>query len=523
MQQPPRHPSGRARSKSTSAAAGDDTRRNATRKLHEDVRHELRLALDSGKVSSEESYRAMSKFVFTFGRYIKPTRIIGTLLKELTETIYSSGINAEGNYSSARIASILLFTDVWLRSMIHCESLTQNNQVLDMVRRLCRSTSSAIREAAARVYCSLVWALSNRRLKRQMRCVTTPLGSSSSSSIIGGPHAHQQRIWSLTFSALAAIMSEIEWQEFARIPFADFQGKAWSEPERFPNRAPLLRAFIDRSNNIGAWTASSILAQKTDKSKAAAFNAFIMLAAGCLEAGNFSSASSLMNGFALRALDRVKELLPVKGKYILMYNKLNDILGASHGYANYRKALEARTKAKEAFIPNCAVILKDLTFIEDANPDTADNGTRINGQKMDLLQRVFEIRHRSITQKYDNEKKREGEKDPRKKAAYAYAAQMFTRLPHLSDKELEDLSLKVRPYAAGASETSDSDSHTLEEENSSVANSQASGGALEDSDASDRVFDLPLDLSTMSDRSFLLSAAVSSPASAKLSPSVTNV
>lgn len=348
------------------------------RKLRSSVKLEFKSAIDGIRSAPDNAYKIASKFVYTFRRYIEPRRLSALLVKAMNNALQNA---ATDKRFTERIRSLLAFSDVWLRTRIDTECIERHDGFLSIIRKLNWATDEGVREWASRVMCSLLWALSGRRcgyVDEEFYSELAPDGSSG-------------RLWSHKVSSLAEILSSIEWGKFVSIPFADFNNKAWSNAAEYPSRALLLRAFIDRSNRMSDWVLSSVLAQRTLPARAKAFEAFVLLAQECLQEGNYNSASAILGGLQVSEIDRVKSRLPVAKKYIFLFNMIVEQTSPVQNYAKYRRALAERMEARKRFIPITAVLLKDLTFIEDGNPDTRNEGTSINAEKMTLLQSTYEI------------------------------------------------------------------------------------------------------------------------------------
>jgi hypothetical protein len=181
----------------------------------------------------------------------------------------------------------------------------------------------------------------------------------------------------------------------------------------------------------------------------------------------------------------------VGDKYVKLFNHTATEVSPTSNYAQYRHLLSRALQGRKRFIPIMAVILKDLTAIEEANPDVL-NESDINTQKTGLLQDTYETMHRSRVLPYKLSASKADN-------AHFYAVQVFERLPRLSQDQITKLSHTIRPPGpAGADKQVDTPtSESLSQGSGSEAQDDASGSTYND------LVDLPLDLSSLSDKSFL--------------------
>lgn len=460
------------------------------------------------------AYRSITRFIYTFRRYTTAKRLFDLTLATLNRVLKRAFKDQDKFEKNA--ASLLTFADVWLRTLIDTECLERSNRFASIISRLSRTKSEAVSEKASRVMCSLVAALVHRsRLGsasdddegEDYRIATlAPLTTRPSLSDYTKMSTHETgHLWAHKHETIASLFAVVEWRHFAAIPFADFQNKAWSDPEKFPNRAIVLREFIERSNRISDWVATGILAQRTSKSKASILQAYVLLAKHCYEAGNYNVASSILLGIQSNEVDRIKKQLDIEAKYITLFMFLDSKLTQLSNYAPYRATLADRIASGKPFVPIMAVLLRDLTFIEDANPNTTENaGIQINVGKMDQLQDSYEIINRARVRPYKATKL-----DP----GHAYALMVLEKLPRLSQPERQTLSERFKPrVSAVASDAHDENHHSgrsspasSRSTSVSAANPADSPLFMEDSSGSSRndLVDMPLDLSSMSDKSFL--------------------
>jgi len=64
------------------------------------------------------------------------------------------------------------------------------------------------------------------------------------------------------------------------------------------------------------------------------------------------------------------------------FKLLNKLMSPKKNYKRYR---DFHSASKPPFVPFLGVFLTDFTFIDESNPDTLEDGTIINFQKMRML------------------------------------------------------------------------------------------------------------------------------------------
>jgi hypothetical protein len=461
--------------------------------LARNVEEEFKTTVDAIYQCPDEAYKTASKFVYAFGRYITSKKLTKILIKDLTKVMQNAFTDPK---FEKRIASLLAFSDIWLRTRIDTKCIERNDGFVAILKRLYRATGEATREWASRVMCSLLWSLTRRSQDEEYKKRGPYCEISHETPYTGS------RLWSRNnkISFLTEVLSYIEWTKFTQVPFEDFQKKSWSEPLKYPNRALLLRAFIERNNRMSDWVSSTVLAQRTPETRAKAFEVLTLLAKECLDQGNYNCASCIMSGLQNRAVERVKTLIPVRKDYIFLFNFVDNATRPTANYREYRRAQSARIASRKRFIPICSTILRDLTYIEDGNPDTKDGGTAINRDKISLIYFTNDIIHLASVIPYQF---------PISKVepAHAYVLGVFEKLPRLSDSDLCALSGKIKPYPPDSSEEEgalvDSQSATRNTSQSISAPPQDAFDESSGLSAGDLI-DLPLDLSSLNDKSFLL-------------------
>lgn len=179
---------------------------------------------------------------------------------------------------------------------------------------------------------------------------------------------------------IAAQLTFVDFQMFASIPVA-----AFTNP-----KAPAIRDFIERSNAISYWVASNILAQSTPAAQSFAVALFVQVAHWCEKMGNFNACFCILNGFGIWSVSRLFGVWQIKAQFKVMYLWLRERFNEKSNFDTYRDTLRKRMEIGPTTpcIPYLAVTFKDLTFIEDANPDWTQE-KEPNSTKIALIGKVL--------------------------------------------------------------------------------------------------------------------------------------
>lgn len=113
---------------------------------------------------------------------------------------------------------------------------------------------------------------------------------------------------------------------------------------------------------------------------------FIKLMESLLQMRNFYSLMAIYLALSLMAIDRLgKTWKGLPSRYVVVWDKIKTLMDPSNNFMNYRKLWISSELPK---IPTPTVFLKDLTFIEEGNPDLDGNGM-INFNKLVMLGRCI--------------------------------------------------------------------------------------------------------------------------------------
>jgi son of sevenless-like protein len=172
-------------------------------------------------------------------------------------------------------------------------------------------------------------------------------------------------------SVVAATIAVEDASLFRDVQFKEFLHKSWSDP-KFEEIAPGLFKMTQRFNQLGQWVAYEIVRPELPKERAHVIQAFVSIAQELLELRDYSGMLAIMGGLNNSSVSRLKKTAQkLSSKTTQQLEHLNESVS---GKDNYRFLRQKWTDAEPPAVPFLAMALKDLTFIEDGNPDSLENG-----------------------------------------------------------------------------------------------------------------------------------------------------
>lgn len=165
----------------------------------------------------------------------------------------------------------------------------------------------------------------------------------------------------------------------------ELAGQAWNKKDA-ATKSPNLTKLINHTNHLSIWVASVILKESKIVRRRKVMNQMILLCQYLLNLRNYHSVMGVLAGLSSSPVSRLKftkRELPAKSLKIL--TDIENEMSSASSFRTYRASLH---KDRSACVPFLGVILSDLTFMEDGNPDFTENGL-INWQKRTLLYTVL--------------------------------------------------------------------------------------------------------------------------------------
>eukprot|EP01094_Clydonella_sp_ATCC50884_P001914 TRINITY_DN11447_c0_g1_i1.p1 TRINITY_DN11447_c0_g1~~TRINITY_DN11447_c0_g1_i1.p1 ORF type:complete len:798 (-),score=293.74 TRINITY_DN11447_c0_g1_i1:3-2396(-) len=174
----------------------------------------------------------------------------------------------------------------------------------------------------------------------------------------------------------------------AEIDVNEFLHQAWAKPGA-EFAAPCILNFIDFFNRISQWMSTEVLVEKEMSSRVAKLSHILDIAQASLDLGDFSSTYSIASAIMSAPISRLKQTWQcIDEKRIQISGALNKLSDNSGNYRSYRSLLQQ--KASTRVIPYLGLMLSDLTFTEEGNPNFVNDSDLINFTKFRIIHKVLD-------------------------------------------------------------------------------------------------------------------------------------
>merc|ERR1739848_700810 len=153
------------------------------------------------------------------------------------------------------------------------------------------------------------------------------------------------------------------------------------------DEAPNVIAVISLFNRIARLWTYYIVAEESFKKRVALMQNIIKIAMRCQELNNWNACMEFVcvfNSSAIRRLKKTWASLP--DKYRDYVDNLKTLMDGRNNFKLYREAL---VHTEPPILPYLGLYLKDLTFIDDGNPDNLLNGD-VNMSKNRLVAKAIQ-------------------------------------------------------------------------------------------------------------------------------------
>eukprot|EP01103_Thecamoeba_quadrilineata_P013308 TRINITY_DN3658_c0_g1_i2.p1 TRINITY_DN3658_c0_g1~~TRINITY_DN3658_c0_g1_i2.p1 ORF type:complete len:428 (+),score=38.72 TRINITY_DN3658_c0_g1_i2:47-1330(+) len=168
----------------------------------------------------------------------------------------------------------------------------------------------------------------------------------------------------------------IESRLFCSIQSHDFLKMSWKTDTK-----SAVHSLFNRFNTVSFWVVTEIVMAKDIDRRTEITKRFISLAEKCHELGNYNTLMEILSGINNVSVQRLKKMWSrIQVKYTQILEKLNGLMESDHNFKKYREDLHNR---KGPTLPYLGITLRDITFIEEGNPDFIDD--EINFEKLHFL------------------------------------------------------------------------------------------------------------------------------------------
>jgi len=189
---------------------------------------------------------------------------------------------------------------------------------------------------------------------------------------------------------LARQLTLIDFEIFRSIKPTELLLQSWNKPE-LHCRSPMVLKHIDRFNDVSSWVASMVVKVEDRVQRARMLSKIISIAMHLRQLNNFSTLFAFVAGLSNPSIARLAATKrELQQKSIDDLNLLEEFVSPESNFKMYRGMLKelALNSCQSPTIPYIGLYLKDLTFIEDGNPDFVGNNL-INFEKRNLVSRVI--------------------------------------------------------------------------------------------------------------------------------------
>jgi len=156
---------------------------------------------------------------------------------------------------------------------------------------------------------------------------------------------------------------------------------AWDKKQLAHRSLPVVRC-LQRLDAVSHWCATMILSFNSVPGRAAMIRKFIAICEELRKINNFHSLASLIVAMDIVSVARLQQSFEMLGKkHLKSLEEMKVLFNPTSSFKNYRQMLAS---ASVPIIPYFGVTLSDLTFIDEGNADTFDNGL-INFTKQSMI------------------------------------------------------------------------------------------------------------------------------------------
>jgi len=189
---------------------------------------------------------------------------------------------------------------------------------------------------------------------------------------------------------LARQITLMEYEYFKKIEPKECLSGAWSKKNKYL-LAPNIVALTDRWNNMTNYVATTIIAEDDVKMRRIYIAKFVEIAQELRKLNNFNGVTEIVSGLANASVHRLKKTWEGMPQDVMTTLKsLQDLCNQQQSNKNMRDALKVMFPP---CVPPLSMYLKDLTFIEDGNPDLIRDGLINVAKRRQISQIILRIKN----------------------------------------------------------------------------------------------------------------------------------
>ena len=184
-------------------------------------------------------------------------------------------------------------------------------------------------------------------------------------------------------AVVAQWLTVLEWRDFSSVKPYEIVAHTSSS-----YHSTGLGRMADRFNAISQFFVEEILLTDDVRKAAMVVEWLISLAHSLIHLNNFQSAAQILSALGDVSVSRLRSVFKqVSTSSRKQLEEYSALLSVQNNYKNYRERAKKTLKDGKPTIPYIAVLLRDVTFTKDGNPDmlTDKDGSRYNLEKINLL------------------------------------------------------------------------------------------------------------------------------------------
>eukprot|EP01129_Flabellula_baltica_P016482 TRINITY_DN878_c5_g1_i1.p1 TRINITY_DN878_c5_g1~~TRINITY_DN878_c5_g1_i1.p1 ORF type:complete len:952 (-),score=201.60 TRINITY_DN878_c5_g1_i1:52-2907(-) len=315
-----------------------------------------------------------SAFLLTY-RLFATKEDVFSVMKERYKRVIRSDIDE----TKMRIVShrIFQFFVTWAREPFCSKDIRLDREFLEEIRTFVSQSENHIRRLEAAL---------------ETPCVVLPPFVFPNVPPFDGKLKHDIRAWNPLL--VAQYISFIDFEFYKRITHNEFLSQKWAG-DNARELAPNITLFTNRFNSISQWVKWEVINPSKPKERAAVFNHLAVVAKECFTLGNFCAAGAIISALSHHTISRMKNTLSKVGQKTEA--SVEELAEYFRGADNFRVLRTLQANQEPPIIPFLAIALKDLTFLEDGNPNFLLDGG-INFYKFrKIAQTIFETLQFQIT------------------------------------------------------------------------------------------------------------------------------